>query len=82
MTLRSLFLFIHVVSAMGVFGTLAIEGALLLRLHRAAGTTETWTADAPPADWKMRFSTMILRERLRTFLPALAFVLELAASRR
>jgi hypothetical protein len=40
MTLRSLFLFIHVVSAMGVFGTLAIEGALLLRLHGAAGTTE------------------------------------------
>ena len=40
MTLRSLFLFIHVVSAMGVFGTLAIEGALLLRLRRAAGTTE------------------------------------------
>ena len=40
MTLRSLFLFIHVVSAMGVFGTLAIEGALLLRLHRAGGTTE------------------------------------------
>lgn len=40
MTIRSLFLFIHVVSAMGVFGTLAIEGALLLRLHHAAGTTE------------------------------------------
>jgi hypothetical protein len=39
MTLRSLFLFIHVVSSMGVFGTLAIEGALLLRLRRA-GTTE------------------------------------------
>jgi len=29
MTLRSLFVFIHVVSAMGVFGTLAIEGAVL-----------------------------------------------------
>lgn len=40
MTLRSLFLFFHVGSSMGVFGTLAIEGALLLRLHRAAGTTE------------------------------------------
>ena len=36
MTLRSLFVFIHVVSAMGVFGTLAIEGAVLLRLRRAA----------------------------------------------
>ena len=40
MTLRSLFLFIHVVSAMGVFGTLAIEGAWLLRLRRAAGATD------------------------------------------
>jgi uncharacterized membrane protein len=42
----------------------------------------TWTADAPPAGWKMRFSEMIVRERLRSFLPALAFVLELAASQR
>ena len=40
MTLRSLLVFIHVVSAMGVFGTLAIEGALLVRLRRAAGTAE------------------------------------------
>ena len=40
MTLRSLFVFIHVVSAMGVFGTLAIEGALLLRLRRAADTAD------------------------------------------
>lgn len=40
MTLRSLFVFIHVVSAMGVFGTLAIEGALLLRLRRVAGTAD------------------------------------------
>jgi len=40
MTLRSLFVFIHVVSAMGVFGTLAIEGALLLRLRRVADTAD------------------------------------------
>jgi peroxiredoxin len=40
MTLRSLFVFIHVVSAMGVFGALAIEGALLLRLRHAAGTAD------------------------------------------
>jgi hypothetical protein len=39
MTLRLLFLFIHVVSAMGVFGTLAIEGTLLLRLRRVTATT-------------------------------------------
>jgi hypothetical protein len=40
MTLRALFVFIHVVAAMGVFGTLAIEGALLLRLRRAVDTAE------------------------------------------
>lgn len=40
MTLRSLFVFIHVVSAMGVFGTLAIEGALLLRLRRVADAAD------------------------------------------
>ncbi len=40
MTLYSLFRFIHVLSAMGVCGALAIEGALLVRLHRAVGTTE------------------------------------------
>ena len=40
MTRRSLFVFIHVVSAMGVFGALAIEGALLLRLRRAADTAD------------------------------------------
>jgi len=40
MTLRSLFLFIHVVSAMVLGGTLAIEGALLVRLRRATGTTQ------------------------------------------
>jgi uncharacterized membrane protein len=51
----------------------------LIPLNREIGT---WTADAPPAEWKMRFSEMILRERLRSFLPALAFVLEIAASRR
>lgn len=41
-----------------------------------------WNPDALPADWKPRFSQMIFRERLRSFLPALAFVLELLASRR
>jgi uncharacterized membrane protein len=51
----------------------------LIPLNREIGT---WTADAPPAGWKMRFSEMIVRERLRSFLPALAFVLELAASQR
>ena len=40
MTLRSLFVFIHVVSAMGVFGALAIEGTLLSRLRRADGTAD------------------------------------------
>ena len=44
MTLRSLFVFIHVVSAMGVFGTLAIEGALLLRLRRVADTADVLDA--------------------------------------
>ena len=44
MTLRSLFVFIHVVSAMGVFGALAIEGALLLRLRRAADTADVLDA--------------------------------------
>ena len=44
MTLRSLFVFIHVVSAMGVLGTLAIEGALLLRLRRVADTAEVLDA--------------------------------------
>jgi uncharacterized membrane protein len=41
----------------------------------------TWTPAAPPAGWKMRFSDMIFRERLRSVLPALAFVLALTASR-
>jgi hypothetical protein len=36
----SLFLFIHVVSAMGVFGAFAIEGLLPVRLRRAASMTE------------------------------------------
>jgi uncharacterized DUF497 family protein len=40
MTFRSLLVFIHVASAMGVFGTLAIEGALLLRFRRAADTAD------------------------------------------
>jgi len=51
----------------------------LIPLNREIGT---WTSEAPPPGWKMRFSEMILRERLRSFLPALAFVLEIAASRR
>jgi uncharacterized membrane protein len=51
----------------------------LIPLNRDIGM---WTADAPPADWKMSFSRMIFRERLRSFLPALAFVLELVALRR
>ena len=42
----------------------------------------TWAPDALPTDWKVRFSQMIFRERLRSFLPALAFVLELLAWRR
>jgi uncharacterized membrane protein len=42
----------------------------------------TWIPDAPPVDWKRRFSEMIFRERLRSFMPALAFVLEIAASRQ
>jgi hypothetical protein len=40
----------------------------------------TWIPAAPPAYWKARFSDMIFRERLRTFLPVVAFVLALAAS--
>jgi hypothetical protein len=40
MTLRALFLFIHVVFSMGVFGSLAIEGALLWRLGRLTGTAQ------------------------------------------
>jgi hypothetical protein len=51
----------------------------LVPLNREIGT---WEADAPPAGWKIRFSEMIFRERLRCFLPLLAFVLELTASRR
>lgn len=53
--------------------------ALCFPLNRAIGT---WTPDALPADWETRFSQMIFRERLRSFLPALAFILELVASKR
>jgi uncharacterized membrane protein len=51
----------------------------LIPLNREIGT---WTPASPPADWKMLFSEMIFREQLRSFLPALAFVLELVASQR
>jgi uncharacterized membrane protein len=51
----------------------------LIPLNREIGT---WTPDAPPAGWKTLFSEMIFREQLRSALPALAFVLELTASRR
>jgi hypothetical protein len=40
MTLGSFLLFINVISAMGVSGTLAIEGALLLRLRCAIGAAQ------------------------------------------
>ena len=39
MTLRSFFLFVHVVASMGVSGTLAIEGVLIWRLRRATDPT-------------------------------------------
>jgi len=51
----------------------------LVPLNREIGT---WIPAAPPAGWKIRFAEMIFRERLRGFLPALAFVLASAASRR
>ena len=41
-----------------------------------------WKPTAPPGDWRMRFSEMIARERFRGLLPAVAFVMELVASRR
>lgn len=40
MTIRALFLFIHVMFSMGVSGTLAVEGVLLWRLRRAASATQ------------------------------------------
>jgi uncharacterized membrane protein len=40
----------------------------------------TWATTSPPAGWKLPFSQMIARERLRSFLPAVAFVLQLLAS--
>jgi uncharacterized membrane protein len=51
----------------------------LIPLNRAIAA---WTPDAPPADWKARLLQMIFRERLRSFLPALAFLLEVLAFRR
>lgn len=42
----------------------------------------TWTPDAPPVGWKPLFSQMIFRERIRSFLPTLAFALALAAAQR
>jgi hypothetical protein len=41
-----------------------------------------WEINALPKDWKMQFADMIFRERLRSFLPSLAFFLALLASRR
>jgi hypothetical protein len=40
MSLRLLFVFVHVLSAMSVSGSLAIEGVMLLRLRRAATALE------------------------------------------
>jgi hypothetical protein len=37
---RTVFVFIHVTSAMGVFGALAIEGAVLLQIRRSADSTQ------------------------------------------
>ncbi len=39
----------------------------------------TWRPASPPLDWKHSFAGMIVLERFRCFLPALAFVLELIA---
>jgi uncharacterized membrane protein len=39
----------------------------------------TWMPTSPPADWKTLFSKLIFREQLRTAVPVLAFILELAA---
>jgi uncharacterized membrane protein len=50
----------------------------LIPLNREIGM---WTPDAPPAGWETLFSEMIFREQLRSALPALAFLLELTASR-
>jgi len=44
MTLRSLFLFIHVLSSMGVFGALVIEATFLLRLREVTDTTQLQAA--------------------------------------
>jgi uncharacterized membrane protein len=41
-----------------------------------------WAPNAPPAGWRTLFSQMIIREQLRSALPALAFVLALTASRQ
>jgi hypothetical protein len=51
----------------------------LIPLNQEIGT---WAPDAPPTGWKTLFSEMIFREQLRSALPAVAFVLELAASRQ
>lgn len=51
----------------------------LIPLNREIGT---WVPGAPPTDWKRRFTDMIFRERLRSFLPTLAYTLELVASWR
>jgi len=40
----------------------------------------TWAPASPPTGWKLPFAQMIARERLRSFLPAIAFALQLVAT--
>jgi hypothetical protein len=68
-----------IVSLACVIALIVYTNYALIHLNREIGT---WTATDPPPHWKVRFSEMIFRERLRTLLPALAFVLEIVASRR
>ena len=42
--LRSLCLFLHVTSALGVFAALSIEGVVLLQLRRASGAADVSAA--------------------------------------
>ncbi len=56
---------------------IAYTNYALIPLNREIGT---WIPVSPPADWKTLFSEMIFREQLRSFLPTLAFVLEVVAS--
>jgi hypothetical protein len=50
--------------------------AVLIPLNREIAT---WQPALPPHDWENVFSKMTFRERLRSFLPTVAFVLELIA---